>query len=45
MWRKPTDPKTAQAPNDLKPNAPPTPATASRVQPALPLPRRYTTSP
>ena len=29
MWRKPTDSKSAQAPNEPKPNAPPTPAPVS----------------
>ena len=37
MWRKPTDPKSAQAPNAAKPNEPATPAPVSSAAPGAPV--------
>ena len=37
MWRKPTDSKSAQAPNEPKPNAPPTPAPVSSTPASAPV--------
>lgn len=37
MWRKPTDPKSAPATNEPKPNAPPTPAPVSSTPTSAPV--------